>query len=280
MGALTGTGGHGGACWAPWGHVGALRATWGHVGPPVGTLHGAIADEHEPVSATPHLHHNAPSPYCTFGTLPSGRVPHVRAVRVPPDDSILIDVTLWCLPTLSPQASFLPPYDPTLTGVPPDDPIIPWCPLSLPPTILLLKVSPLTPPVPTAQSIKRTIGWRPKKVVTRPARLETTTDGGGEEDANEEERTPLTPNPAGPGEIRSDGRSPCYAAVRHRAGVIVAHPVFDRSVMVLILLSSACLALERPGMGEGEKRVLKGSNYVFAALFFVEMACKETLTMA
>ena len=94
------------------------------------------------------------------------------------------------------------------------------------------QVSPLTPPLITAHNIENAVGWRPKKLIPRPARLDTGSPGEQEEeDADEEERTPLTPNPTGPGGIGGDRRSPYY------------HPP------LIMLLASEAIVAARAALG-------------------------------
>ncbi|XP_022594298.1 voltage-dependent T-type calcium channel subunit alpha-1H-like, partial [Seriola dumerili] len=57
---------------------------------------------------------------------------------------------------------------------------------------------------------------------------------------------------------------------------VISHPIFDYVILLFILLSCVTLAIERPGINptSRERQILKLSNYVFSAVFLVEMLFK------
>ncbi|XP_071321698.1 voltage-dependent T-type calcium channel subunit alpha-1I isoform X2 [Trachinotus anak] len=57
---------------------------------------------------------------------------------------------------------------------------------------------------------------------------------------------------------------------------VICHTVFDNVILLFILLSCVTIAMERPGIDptSTERRILNLSNYVFSAVFMIEMLFK------
>ncbi|KAK3258300.1 mitochondrial thiamine pyrophosphate transporter, partial [Cymbomonas tetramitiformis] len=55
---------------------------------------------------------------------------------------------------------------------------------------------------------------------------------------------------------------------------IVAHPFFDRTVMLTIIVSSGCLTLEKPDMAEETREILDLLDHVFFGIFSAEFLLK------
>ncbi|XP_042345439.1 voltage-dependent T-type calcium channel subunit alpha-1H-like [Plectropomus leopardus] len=57
---------------------------------------------------------------------------------------------------------------------------------------------------------------------------------------------------------------------------VISHKIFDHVVLLFILLSCVTIAIERPGIDPAstERRILRMSQYVFSAVFLVEMLVK------
>lgn len=65
--------------------------------------------------------------------------------------------------------------------------------------------------------------------------------------------------------------------VRHAVSLIVDHPYFDRTVLMLIVVSSILLALDTPFLNPdgGLKKFLNAMDVIMTVLFTLEMACKH-----
>merc|ERR1712166_1395653 len=95
-------------------------------------------------------------------------------------------------------------------------------------------------------------------------------DGGGDSESSEVEEDPDA--------LQKKSLCCCLLdwKVRRMCIAISKHKMFDHFILLLIGLNSCTMALERRGIGDGERMVLDCINYTFSGFFVLELLVKVT----